>query len=88
VRTGRPIATTVEPALDSATRKRGLLGRAGLAPGHALVIAPSNLIHTFFLRFSIDIVFARKAFAVVEMAAGTLAEPDLRVGDRLVLSQD
>jgi len=109
VRTGRPIATTVEPALDSATRKRGLLGRTGLAPGHALVIAPSNLIHTFFMRFAIDIVFARKdgtvvkirrsvparrisgalrAFAVVEMAAGTLAEPDLRVGDRLTLSLD
>lgn len=109
VRTAGPIATTVEPALDSSSRKRGLLGRTGLAPGHALVIAPSNLVHTFFMRFPIDIVFARRdgtvvkirrsvparritgalrAFAVIEMAAGALQNVDLRVGDRLELSQD
>jgi uncharacterized membrane protein (UPF0127 family) len=109
VRTGKPIATTVEAAFDGASRKRGLLGRSGLQPGHALAIAPTNLVHTFFMQFAIDIIFARRdgtvvkirrsvparriagalrGFAVIEMAAGSLGEPDLRVGDRLALAQD
>ena len=31
---------------------------------------------------------ALRGFAVIEMAAGSLQEPDLRVGDRLELSLD
>lgn len=57
-RTGLVVATTLEAAFDSASRKRGLLGRDGLAPGHALIIAPSNMVHTFFMRFPIDILLA------------------------------
>lgn len=66
-RTGLPVATRVEAALDRTSRKRGLLGRTGLAPGHALVIAPSNLVHTFFMQFPIDIVFARRDGTVVKI---------------------
>ena len=65
-RTGLPVATTLEPAFDSATRKRGLLGRDSLAPGHALIIAPSNMVHTFFMRFPIDILFATRDGRVVK----------------------
>ncbi|MES2320129.1 MAG: DUF192 domain-containing protein [Pseudomonadota bacterium] len=35
----------------------GLLGRAGLAADEALLITPCNNIHTFFMRFAIDVVF-------------------------------
>lgn len=63
--TGVPLATSVEAAFDSKTRKKGLLGRAGLARRHAIVIAPSNAIHTFFMRFAIDVVFAAKDGTVV-----------------------
>lgn len=63
--TGVPLATTVETAFDSASRRRGLLGRTSLARRHALVIAPSNAIHTFFMRFAIDVVFAAKDGTVV-----------------------
>ena len=59
-RTGLPVATTLEPAFDSATRKRGLLGRDSLPAGHALIIAPSNMVHTFFMRFPIDILFVTR----------------------------
>lgn len=55
-RTGRPVATTLEPAFDSASRKKGLLGRDSLPPGHAVIIAPSSLVHTFFMRFPIDVL--------------------------------
>jgi uncharacterized protein len=63
--TGAPLAIHVEAAFDSATRRRGLLGREGLAPGHAVVIAPTNAIHTWFMRFAIDVVFAAKDGTIV-----------------------
>jgi hypothetical protein len=65
-RTGLPVATTLEGAFDSASRKRGLLGRDSLPPGHALIIAPSNLVHTFFMRFPIDILIAARDGRVVK----------------------
>jgi uncharacterized membrane protein (UPF0127 family) len=105
-----PLATTIETAFDSASRKQGLLGRDGLADNAALVIAPCSAVHTFAMRFPIDVVFARRdgriikmrqamavsrisaaigAFAVIEMAAGTIARSGIRVGDRLaVLATD
>ena len=66
-RTGRPVATVVETAFDSANRRRGLLGRDGLAAGHALVIAPTNLVHTFSMRFAIDIIFAARDGRVLKV---------------------
>jgi uncharacterized membrane protein (UPF0127 family) len=62
-----PVATRLEGAFDSATRNRGLLGRAGLDPGVALVIAPSNAVHTFAMQFPIDIVFASREGVVVKI---------------------
>jgi uncharacterized protein len=60
------IATTVDLAGDSAARRRGLLGRDGLPAGTALVIAPSNAIHMFGMRFAIDVLFARRNGQVVK----------------------
>lgn len=59
-RTGQPVATRLEGAFDSATRRKGLLGRQGLETGAALVIAPSNLVHTFAMQFPIDILFVSR----------------------------
>ena len=58
---GRVAVPDLEVAVDSATRKKGLLGREGLADGAGLVIAPTNAVHTFFMRFPIDIVFVTQA---------------------------
>jgi uncharacterized membrane protein (UPF0127 family) len=66
----RPLAESVETAFDSATRRRGLLGRNGLPDDAALVIAPSNAVHTFFMRFPIDVVFAARDGRVVKIRAG------------------
>lgn len=54
--------------MDSASRKRGLLGRDSLAPGSALVIAPSSGVHTFFMKFAIDIVFVKRDGLVLKIA--------------------
>ena len=67
VNTGVPLATSVEGAFDSASRNRGLLGRDALARRHAIVIAPTNAIHTFFMRFAIDVVFAAQDGTVVAL---------------------
>ena len=61
------VADRLEPAFDSATRKRGLLGRDGLPPGHAMVIAPCNAVHTFFMRFAIDILFVNREGRILKI---------------------
>ena len=45
-RTGAVVASSVEVARTSAARRRGLLGRAGLPPGAALMLTRCNAIHT------------------------------------------
>ena len=62
-----PVATQLETAFDSASRNRGLLGRDGLPPGTALIIAPSNAVHTFSMRFAIDLIFAARDGVVVKV---------------------
>lgn len=58
-RTGAVLAPVVETAFDSATRRQGLLGRS-LPEGHALVLAPCNAIHTFWMTFPIDVLFVTR----------------------------
>lgn len=64
---GTVLATRIEAAFDSATRNRGLLGRSGIPAGSAMVIAPSNSVHMFFMRFPLDIVFVAKDGTVVKV---------------------
>ena len=65
---GDVLVPNLEIAVESATRKKGLLGRAGLEAGAALVIAPTNAVHTFFMRFPIDIVFVARDGAIVKVS--------------------
>ena len=64
-RTGIVLAHSLAGAFDSKTRRTGLLGRDRLEEGHALIIAPTNAVHTFFMRFAIDVAFVRKDGRVV-----------------------
>lgn len=101
------LATTVEGAFESATRNRGLLGRESMPDDRALIIAPCSGIHTFFMRFPIDVIYTSRlgkvlkiaahvrpwrisvcgrAFAVVEMAAGSAARHALEVGQHLEIT--
>ena len=50
-------------------RGRGLLGRAGLATGEGLVIYPEWSVHSFFMRFAIDVIFCDKQDRVVGLRA-------------------
>jgi len=48
-------------------RMRGLLGRGVLAPGEGMLLTPAPSIHTAFMRFSLDVVFADRGLRVVKV---------------------
>ena len=48
----------------------GLLGREGLGEGEALVIRSCSAIHTFFMRFPIDVIFLDRASRVRKVIRG------------------
>lgn len=68
-RTGQWLVRELEGAFDSSSRKQGLLGRDGLADGTGLVIAPSQGVHTFGMRFPLDIVCLARDGHVVKVRA-------------------
>jgi uncharacterized membrane protein (UPF0127 family) len=63
---GAVIVDRLESACDSKSRRSGLLGRDRLDPGTALVIAPCNAVHTFGMRFPIDVLFVSKSGDVLK----------------------
>jgi hypothetical protein len=69
-RTGLPVATRLVAAFDSPSRRRGLLGRPGLRPDEALILAPCSAVHTAFMGFPIDLVFLNRAGRVLKVAPG------------------
>lgn len=68
-RNDRTIADRLLTAFDSASRRRGLLGRTSLPHDTALVIAPSNAVHTFFMQFHIDIALVARDGRVLKICA-------------------
>jgi uncharacterized membrane protein (UPF0127 family) len=51
-------------------RLRGLAGVARLAPGHALRLVPCRCVHTFGMRFPVDLVWLDGRGAVTRLDAG------------------
>lgn len=66
-RSGVRLVTTIEIAGDSASRRRGLMGRGALAAGRGVVIAPCQGVHTFGMRFPIDIVAVARDGSVIKI---------------------
>jgi len=61
---GTVIASRLELAGTGESRRKGLLGRDRLAPGEGLWIAPCESVHTFFMRFAIDLVYLDRKYQV------------------------
>jgi uncharacterized protein len=53
---GTVVADRVGVAMTRAERAVGLLSRTGLEPGEGLWIVPSRGVHTWGMRFTIDVV--------------------------------
>ena len=51
------LADQAELAESGTKRSKGLLGRKGLQRGEGMWIIPCEAIHTFFMRFPIDLVY-------------------------------
>ncbi|MFN7982032.1 MAG: DUF192 domain-containing protein [Vicinamibacterales bacterium] len=68
-RTGTVVASRLVPAFDSASRRTGLLKHTSLSADTALIIAPTNAIHTLFMRFAIDVAFVSKEGRILKIAA-------------------
>jgi uncharacterized protein len=54
---GRVVCEHLLVAARPLRRMRGLLGRRGLPTGEGILLRPAGSIHTFFMRFPIDVVF-------------------------------
>jgi uncharacterized membrane protein (UPF0127 family) len=48
---------------------KGLLGKRSLAAGDGILIRPAPSVHTFFMRFPIDIVFLSRKGDVMKVSA-------------------
>jgi hypothetical protein len=60
------IADRVGVAATRASRAVGLLTRSGLEPGEGLWIVPSRGVHTWGMRFTIDVVALDQAGTVID----------------------
>lgn len=69
-RNGRVIAHDLVTAFDSKSRRTGLLRHRSFPSGAAMLIAPSNAVHTFFMHFPIDIAFISREGTVVKVCHG------------------
>ncbi|MEV6781881.1 DUF192 domain-containing protein [Streptomyces sp. NPDC051098] len=76
---GRDAAVPVEIAATYGPRRRGLLGRDGI--DGAMLLTPCNSVHTFRMRFAIDVAYLDRKLRVVKvrtMGPGRLGRPRLR----------
>ncbi len=63
----RVLADRADIADTSAKRRRGLLKHTSLEPGEGLWIAPCEGVHTFGMKFTIDVVFLTRNKRVVKI---------------------
>jgi uncharacterized membrane protein (UPF0127 family) len=68
-RNQRVLAEDVVAAFDSKSRRTGLLKHNSLPQGSAMLIAPTNAVHTFFMRFPIDIAFVTREGTILKACA-------------------
>lgn len=67
--TGQIVADRLTVADSILSRLKGLLGRDGLQEGEGLWLKPCRGVHTFGMRFTIDVVFLDRSHRVVAIAA-------------------
>jgi uncharacterized membrane protein (UPF0127 family) len=84
------VARSVTWAGTSAQRRRGLLGRDRLDPEEGIYLAPCEWIHTFGMRFPIDVAFLSPDGRVLavhhELKPNRLSRPVLRAEGVLELA--
>jgi len=64
------IGNRVEVADSAVRRNKGLLGRTGLESGEGLWIVPCEAVHTFAMKFDLDLIFLDRRHRVVKVRSG------------------
>lgn len=67
VRTGKNLAHQAKLAANFWNRMIGLLGKASFERGEGLILSPCNNVHTFFMRFNLDLIFINKEEVVTKV---------------------
>jgi len=63
----KEIAGRVQLAGEGPHRRKGLLGRERLDPGEGLWIVPCEAVHTFWMRFPIDLIYLDRKHHVTKV---------------------
>lgn len=63
----KTLATHLDVASNFSTRAKGLLGKDNLPQGHALLIKNCSSIHTFFMKFDLDVIFVDRNLKVTSI---------------------
>ena len=66
LRNQRCLADNLIAAFESQTRRTGLLRHDTFPAGSAMLIAPTSAVHTFFMKFPIDIAFVTRSGRVLK----------------------
>lgn len=61
------LATAVLVAETSSQRRTGLLKRTSLPPGEGLLIGPCEAVHSFGMKFAIDVLFLDRKHKVLKI---------------------
>ena len=64
---GRQLLERAGAAVGFSERLRGLMFRKGLEPGEGLFLPDCRSVHTFFMRFPIDLVYLDRENQVVKV---------------------
>ena len=66
-----PAGVTLSCGVADGFRSRfvGLMGRSGLPEGESLLFVPGGSIHTFFMRFALDVAYLGPDGTVLRVAA-------------------
>ena len=62
------LARDLRPARRARDRMRGLLGSDGLPTGTGILLEPARQVHTFGMRYPIDVVFCDASWRVLRVA--------------------
>lgn len=64
---GYVLGSNIQCADTFISRLKGLMCRKGFEEGEGLLLSPCNMIHTFGMRFALDVVYLSGDFKVVHM---------------------
>ncbi len=67
--TAEPLVATVYRTTTPWERLRGLLGRSPLGVGEGLLLDPCSGVHTFMMRYPIDLVYLSRELRVIKVVS-------------------